>query len=498
VPNESDDQPGDDATAVTAVIVGCGFGGIAVAEQFTRDGMDDFVIVERGQDVGGTWRDNTYPGAACDVPSHLYSFSFAPNPDWSSALSPQAEIQTYLQNVARSVGVYERCRFGAELTSARWDDVAQRWTVRTTAGDFRARFLISAAGPLSDPATPALPGIERFAGKAFHSARWDHDHELTGERVAVIGTGASAIQFIPRIAARTLQLLVFQRTAPWVIARHDRAYGPFERWVYRHVPAVQRLARAAIYWGREGYVVMFAKVPKLVRLPQRMARRHLRSQVADADLRRRLTPSFTFGCKRVLMSNDYYPTLARENVQLVTEAIREVRAHSIVTTDGREYEVDTIVYATGFQVTDVPIAGRIVNGEGTSLAERWRDGMSALYGSTVAGFPNLFLIIGPNTGLGHTSMVVMIEANAGYVADAIRQITARGLSSVQPREPVLAAYNAGVQRQLATSVWNAGGCRSWYLDARGHNTTLWPDFTFRFRRRTRRIDLAEYETVRRP
>ena len=480
---------------VTALVVGSGFGGIAMAAQLARQGMDDFVIVERGPDVGGTWRDNTYPGAACDVPSHLYSLSFATNPDWSSSFSPQAEIQTYLRRVARSVGVYDRCVFGAELTSARWDDAAQRWTVRTTAGCFRARFLISAAGPLSDPATPTLPGLDRFAGTTFHSAGWNHDHDLSGERVAVIGTGASAIQFIPRIAERAARVVVFQRTPPWVVPRHDRTFGRFERWIYRHVPAVQKLARFAIYWGREGYVVMFAKAPGLVRLPQRMALRHLRTQVADPALRRRLTPSYAFGCKRVLISNDYYPTLTRDDVELVTEPISEVRAHSIVTADGRERAVDTIVFGTGFRVTDVAIAARIVNGTGTSLAEHWRTGMSALYGSTVAGFPNLFLVIGPNTGLGHTSMVVMIEANVSYIADAIGQIHVRGLSSVQPRESVLAAYNGDLQRQLSSSVWNAGGCRSWYLDANGHNTTLWPDFTFRFRRRTRRIDLADYETV---
>ena len=477
------------------LIVGAGFGGIGMAARLRAAGVDDFVIVERGSDVGGTWRDNTYPGAACDVPSQLYSFSFAPNPQWSRSFSPQPEIQAYLRSVARRHEVYAHCVFGAEVLAARWSDTTQRWSVETTAGTFSAQFLVSAAGPLSDPALPSLPGLAGFAGTTFHSARWDHDHDLRGQRVAVIGTGASAVQFVPRIAEPAAQLYVFQRTPAWVVPRRDREFGRRERWFYRHVPLVRRLARAAVYWSREGYVVMFAKAPRLVRIPQRMAARHLGRQVGDPSLRRRLTPQFSFGCKRVLISNDYYPTLVRADVELVTDAIAEVRPHLIVTGDGQEREVDTIIFATGFRVTEVPIAKRIINGGGRSLAEQWRAGMSALHGSTVAGFPNLFLIIGPNTGLGHTSMVIMIEANVRYIVDAITRISARGLSSVQPRVSAQAAYNAAVQRQLAPSVWNAGGCRSWYLDARGHNTTLWPDFTFRFRRRTRRIDLAQYDTV---
>ena len=481
---------------VTALIVGSGFGGIAMAAQLQRDGMSDFTIVERGPDVGGTWRDNTYPGAACDVPSHLYSFSFAPNPNWTRSFSPQPEIQDYLRATARRLGVYERCRFGAELTAARWDAAAQRWLVDTTAGPFRARFLISAGGPLSDPATPDLPGLDRFEGTTFHSARWDHEHDLRGERVAVIGTGASAIQFVPRIAPDVAALYVHQRTAPWVIPRRDRALRPAEKWLFRRLPLAQKLIRGAIYWGREVNVVLFAKQPRLTALPQRIALRHLAAQVPDAEVRQRLTPSFTFGCKRVLISNDYYPALMRANVELVDDPITEVRAHSIVTAGGTERPVDTIIFATGFRVTDSPVADRIVNGAGMSLAETWRGGMAALHGSTIAGFPNLFLIIGPNTGLGHTSMIYMIESHAQYVSDAIREILARVLSSIQPHRRVQDEYNRAVQRRLAPTVWNSGGCRSWYLDARGHNTTLWPDFTFRFRSQTRRIDLAEYETLR--
>ena len=466
-----------------------------MAERLRHDGVEDFAMIERGADVGGTWRDNTYPGAACDVPSHLYSFSFAPNPDWSRSFSPQAEIQAYLRQQARRLGVYDKCLFGAELTRARWDEDAQRWLVRTTAGTFRARVLVSAGGALSEPATPQLPGLAGFAGTTFHSARWDHGHDLSGERVAVIGTGASAVQFVPQIAGRVSRLYVHQRTPAWVIPRRDRRFRPLERWLFRHVPLVQKVAREAIYWGRETNLILFAKAPRLARIGERIGRRHLAAQVADPALRRRLTPRFTFGCKRVLISNDYYPALQRANVELVDAPIAEVRPHCVVTADGRERDVDTIIFATGFHVTDVAVADRIVNGAGQSLAEHWRDGMTALRGSTVAGFPNLFLIVGPNTGLGHTSMIFMIEAHAHYVADAIRQLMTSELSSIQPRRSAEANYNVGLQRQLAPTVWNAGGCRSWYLDAREHNTTLWPDFTFRFRRQTRRVDLDEYDVV---
>jgi cation diffusion facilitator CzcD-associated flavoprotein CzcO len=481
---------------VRVVIAGSGFGGIAMAARLHARAMDDFVVLERGSDVGGTWRDNTYPGAACDVPSHLYSFSFATNPAWTHAFSPQPEIQAYLKRVARDHGVLERCLFGAEMHSATWDEVSARWHVRTSRGDFRAQFLVGATGGLSDPASPDLPGLDAFKGATFHSARWNHDYDLRGKSVAVIGTGASAIQFVPQIAPLVDQLYVHQRTAPWIVPRNDHARGRRERWIYRHIPGSQRAARTAIYWGREAYVLFYAKRPALARLPQKMADKHLTSQVPDPLLRKRLRPDFGFGCKRVLISNDYYPALRRPNVELVTEPITEVRTHSVVTADGAERPVDTIIFATGFHVTDLPVAKRIHNGAGVSLAEHWSDGMQALRGTTVEKFPNLFVIVGPNTGLGHTSMVFMIESQVNYIDDAIRQMDARGLAAMAPTEAAVRTYNDEVQAKLAPSVWNTGGCRSWYLDARGRNTTLWPDFTFRFHRATRKVDLAEYDTVK--
>ncbi|HVW32322.1 MAG TPA: NAD(P)/FAD-dependent oxidoreductase, partial [Acidimicrobiia bacterium] len=453
-----------------------------MAVRLKRDGEDDFVVVERAGEVGGTWRDNTYPGAACDVPSNLYSFSFAPNPDWSRSFSPQAEIQAYLERVATDFGLRPHIRFHHEVQQARWDGAAGLWRVRTSGGVFDADVLISATGALSDPAIPPLPGLDRFAGTVFHSARWNHDHDLSGERVAVVGTGASAIQFVPRIQPRVGHLTVFQRTPPWILPRWDRPFRPSERWAFRHLPVVQRLARAGIYWGREQMVAGFVVAPKLMKLAERLARRHLAEAVADPALRARLTPDYRIGCKRILISNDYLPALAQPNVDLVAAGVVEVREHSVVAADGTEHPVDTIIFGTGFRVTDIPVADRIVGRGGITLKDRWSPGMRAYKGSAVAGFPNLFLLVGPNTGLGHSSQVFMIESQIAYVLDAVRHIGRTG-APLEVREDAEAGWDAGVQRAMARTVWTTGGCASWYLDATGRNTTLWPGSTWRFRRR---------------
>ena len=478
--------------SVKVVVIGSGFAGLGMAIRLKEAGIHDFVILERAGEVGGTWRDNTYPGAACDVPSHLYSFSFAPNPDWSSSFSPQSEIQDYLRRCADDFGVRPHLRFGAEVRHARWDEPTARWQVETTQGRYDAQFLVSATGALSDPSLPDLPGLERFAGTAFHSARWRHDHDLTGERVAVIGTGASAIQFVPQIQPKVGQLAVFQRTPPWIVPRWDRWFTRPERWMFRHLPVTQRLARTGIYWSREAYVFGFAFDPRLMKAAEVVARAHLRRQVPDPGLRARLTPDYTIGCKRILISNDYLPALSRPNVDLVTSGIAEVREHSIVTADGVERPVDTIIFGTGFHVTDIPVASRLAGRGGVLLAEHWRDGMHAHRGTTTAGFPNLFVLVGPNTGLGHTSQVFMIESQIAYVVDALRQAGARGAATVEVRPEAEAAWNAQVQEDMAGTVWTSGNCASWYLDASGRNTTLWPSFTWRFRRETRRFDPAAY------
>ena len=479
-------------THVDVAIIGSGFAGLGMAIRLKEAGVHDFVILERAGEVGGTWRDNTYPGAACDVPSHLYSFSFAPNPDWSSSFSPQHEIQEYLRRTADEFGVRPHIRFGAEVRHARWDEDRSRWLVETASGHYEAQFLVSATGALSDPSVPALAGLDRFEGTAFHSARWRHDHDLTGERVAVIGTGASAIQFVPQIQPRVGQLSVFQRTPPWIVPRWDRRFTRPERWLFRHVPLSQRLARNGIYWSREAYVFGFAFDPRLMKAAELVARAHLRRQVPDPELRARLTPDYTIGCKRILISNDYLPTLSQPNVDVVTSGIAEVRPHSIVTADGIERAVDTIIFGTGFHVTDMPVASRVTGRDGVLLADHWRDGAHAHRGTTTTGFPNLFMLVGPNTGLGHTSQVVMIESQIAYVVDALRQAGARQAATVEVRPEAEAAWNARVQEDMTGTVWTTGNCASWYLDEAGRNTTLWPSFTWRFRRETRRFDPAAY------
>lgn len=479
---------------VRVAIVGSGFAGLGMAIRLRQEGEEDLVVLERRNDVGGTWRDNAYPGAACDVPSRLYSFSFAPNPEWTRSFSPQAEILDYLRRCAREFGVMEHLRFGCELERASWDEEAGLWRLITARGELTASVLILGAGSLSEPRDPQIPGLERFAGRTFHSAAWDHSHDLGGERVAVIGTGASAIQIVPEIGPKVRSLELFQRTPPWVMPRADRTFSRLERRAYRRLPALGSVARQAIYWGRESLVLGFARRPALMKLPERIARAHLKHQVPDPVLREQLTPDYRIGCKRILISNDFYPALAAPNSALVTSPITEVRPHSIVTADGAEHPADAIVLATGFQVTPPPIAEAIHGRDGASLGEVWGTrGMQGHRGTTFAGFPNLFMLVGPNTGLGHTSMIYMIESQVEYVLDSLRTMRLRGWATVEPRPEAQEDFNRRLADQLSRTVWQTGGCSSWYLDQHGNNTTLWPDFTFRFRRLTARFDAEQYQ-----
>src|SRR4051794_18293505 len=479
---------------VEHLIVGSGFAGLCTAIKLTEDGETDYVVIEKAGDVGGTWRDNTYPGACCDVPSQLYSLSFARNPDWSSSYSPQPEIQAYLRRVAEQYGVRERTVFGTELEHAAWDEEGRLWRCRTTSGEVTARVLVSAAGGLSEPRPPEIDGLDTFAGPGFHSARWDHSADLAGQRVAVIGTGASAIQIVPELQKVVGHLDVYQRTAPWVIPRNDRRYRPPERAALRRVPALSRLYRTGIYWAHEGYVPMFTWQPRLGKPAEKAALVNLHKGIKDPELRAKVTPSFRLGCKRILRSNTYYPALAADNVDLVTDPISCVTGESIVTSDGVEHEVDAIVVATGFWTTELPIAERIGGREGRSLAEEGAaGGMSAYKGTTVHGFPNLFLLVGPNTGQGHTSMVFIIESQVAYVCDAVRTMRRDGLGSVEPRADATRAWNDDVQRRMRRTVWTTGGCQSWYLDAHGRNTTLWPKSTVTFRRKLARFDPDAYD-----
>ncbi len=452
------------------------------------------MVFERADDVGGTWRDNSYPGCACDVPSHLYSFSFALNPGWSRSFSPQPEIWAYLRHCAERSGVLPHLRYGHELLDATWHDDAQHWRIETTGGVYTADVFVSAVGALHEPSVPKLPGLETFEGTVFHSAQWNHNHDLAGRDVAVIGTGASAIQFAPKIAEEVGSLTLFQRTAPWIMPRLDRRLTRIERCAYRRIPGAQRLVRSAIYWARET-VVAGMRNPDRMRLAERLARYHLRRQVPDPELRAKLTPDYRIGCKRILISNDYLPSLSRDNVTLTTDGIREITPHGIVTADGTEHRVDTIIFGTGFHVTDQPIAHRVRGRDGRTLAETWQGSAKAHLGTTVAGYPNLFLLLGPNTGLGHTSVVFMIEAQIAHLIDALRHLRRNRAVAVEPRPEAQAAFVAEVDRMMQGTVWTSGGCQSWYLDSTGRNSTLWPSFTMPFKQRLAHFNPAEYQTT---
>jgi cation diffusion facilitator CzcD-associated flavoprotein CzcO len=474
-------------------IIGTGFSGLGMAIALRRAGMTDFVVLEKAGEVGGTWRDNSYPGCACDVESHLYSFSFAPNPGWTRRFAPQAEILDYLRACARRFGVLPHIRFHQEVEQARFDEEDGSWEIRTGDAQFRARVLVSAVGGLSTPASPAIDGLADFPGPCFHSQAWDHAVDLGGKRVAVIGTGASAIQIVPAIAPRVARLDLYQRTPPWILPRADRPFARLERALLEKVPLARRLLRAGIYWRLEARALSFTVAPELLVAGERLARAHLARQVPDRALRRALTPDYALGCKRVLLSDDYYPALGRPNVELITDPIRAVEGDRIVTAAGRARAVDAIIVATGFRTTSPIPRGMFRGAGGRDLADAWAAGPEAYKGTTVAGFPNLFLLVGPNCGLAHSSMVLMIESQIAYVMDALRVMRARGISRVDVRPAAQAAFNQALQARLGRKVWSTGGCKSWYLTESGKNVALWPGFTWQFRRLTRRFDADRYQ-----
>ncbi|MFE9612034.1 flavin-containing monooxygenase [Streptomyces sp. NPDC006012] len=484
---------------VRVAVIGSGFGGLGAAVRLRREGITDFVVLERADSVGGTWRDNDYPGCACDVPSHLYSFSFAPNPEWPRAFSGQEHIRAYLERVADTFRLRPHLRFGAEVQRMAWDTGKLRWEIETSSGALSADVVVSAAGALADPRIPPIPGLDSFPGEVFHSARWNHDYDLRGKRVAVVGTGASAIQIVPAIQPLVSRLTLFQRTPPWVLPRVDRAITGAERWLHRHLPITAQ-ARRGLLWGiRELQVQAFTKHPDELGPVEQLAKRNIARAVKDPELRARLTPDYRIGCKRILLSNSYYPALARPDVDVVASGLSEVRGTTLVAADGTETEVDAIVLGTGFHVTDMPIGERVVGADGRTLAQAWQDGMQALRGASAAGFPNWMTIVGPNTGLGNSSMILMIESQLNYMADYLRQLDVLGgRAALDARPGAVRAWNERVQERMRRTVWSTGGCTSWYLDASGRNTTIWPGTTTEFRRATRRVDLAEYEVLRVP
>src|SRR3954452_3070134 len=472
----------------TVAIIGSGFSGIGLAIRLRQEGVEDFVVLERNEGVGGTWWANTYAGCACDVLSHLDSFSFAPNADLKRTYSRQAEIREYLRRLVEEHGVTTYLRLNTEVLCARWNQ--DRWELETSNGPVTAKVLVSATGPLVEPKLPGFPGLERFQGPAFHSARWDHSVSLKGKRVAAIGTGASAIQFVPKIAREVEQLHVFQRTPPWVMPHSSRPITRTERRLFRLFPALQRLRRGWIYTAREFLVLGFVKRPRAMKLLEGVSRRHM-ARSLPPELLEKATPDYRLGCKRILPSNDWYPALARDNVELVTDAVTEGREHAIVTADGTEGAVDALVFGTGFHVVNTPVGRMVAGRDGRTLADVWNGSPRSHLGCTVPGFPNLFILLGPNTGLGHSSMVYMIESQSAYVLDALRAMRERGAGTVDVRPEAEAKFNAQVRERMQGTVWDTG-CTSWYQDAKGNNPTLWPDWTWRFRQRTARFDPGEY------
>ncbi len=472
-------------------VLGTGFAGLGMAMRLKQRGYTDFVVLERADDLGGTWRDNTYPGCACDIPSHLYSFSFAPNPNWSHQYPLQPEIQAYLRECARRFGILPHIRWKTELLEGCWCEEEQSWRIITTQGLLTADILISGNGPLNEPSFPSIPGLESFEGEMFHSSQWKHDYDLTGKRVAVIGTGASAIQFVPQIQPQVSQLILFQRTPAWIVPRLDHPIPGWRRALFRLLPFTRLWERFKIYALHELTALGLVYRPNVMKRGVRLAQAHLKRQVSDPVLREKLTPHYAMGCKRILVSDDFYPAVSQSNVEVVTERIREVRARSIVTADGQEYEVDALICGTGFHVTDIQLPHHLRGRDGELLAERWQASPSAYLGTSVAGFPNLFFLIGPNTGLGHNSMVYMIESQITYILDCLRIMDQRKLKAVEVLPQAQEIYNVEIQRRMRGTAW-ASGCQSWYLDANGRNSTLWPGFTFEFRRRTRRFDPEHY------
>ncbi|MEU7765468.1 NAD(P)/FAD-dependent oxidoreductase [Nocardia sp. NPDC049190] len=475
----------------TILIIGAGFGGISMAVELRRNGFDDITILERAADLGGVWRENTYPGAACDVPSPLYSFSYEPKPDWPQRYSGQVAIHDYLRDVAQRHGVLDTIRFDTGVTDAEFDDATGRWTVRSTDGDTRiVDIVISAVGQLSRPAMPSIPGVDTFTGPSFHSAEWDHDVVLTGKRVACIGTGASAIQFIPEIQPEVAHLTLFQRTPAWVVPKFDTEYSPIQHRLFARVPGALLIERFG-WWSISEFLSLgLVEVPAIARLVTHIASRHLARQVKDPRLRAALAPDYPVGCKRVLFSNEYYPALTQPNVHVETTAITEITAHGVRTADGVVHDTDVLIYGTGFKGTEFLWPMNIYGSAGRKLSDAWADGAHAYYGISVPNFPNFFVVYGPNTNLGVGSIIYMIESQTRYIRQAVQLLAERPGHCLDVRADREATFNTALQQRLARTPWNF--CSSWYRNSAGRITNNWPGSQTSYRKSVRKLDPTAY------
>ena len=474
------------------IILGGGFAGLGAAIKLREAGIHDFLLLEKADELGGVWRENTYPGCACDVPSALYSYSFAPNPAWSRVFAGQAEIKNYLQSTAEKAGVLSHVRFQHEAQRAGWSDADDCWIIQTNQGEFRSLFAIMACGPMHEPVLPNVPGLESFGGDIFHSSRWRHDIDLRGKRVAVIGTGASAIQFVPKIQPLVSQLSVFQRTPHWVLPKIDQTLPPLVQRLFKRLPLAQLTVRGAIFGIFETLNGGMQNIAAMKQF-QRLALFNLRRTVKDPELRNRLTPNYVLGCKRILQSNDWYPALVKANVDVISSALAEVRGKTLIAADGTSRDVDIIILGTGFEVAEPPIAKRVFNRHDVSMAEVWQGSPKGYMGTMVEDCPNGFLMFGPNIAVSSSAFLI-IEAQLAYIMDAIKQARAKGITRIETDPIRLAEYNHRVQAALQDSVWNRGGCSSYFIDRNGRNSTAWPWSTLEMRRQLSQFNLDEYLT----
>ncbi|MBZ2168162.1 flavin-containing monooxygenase [Marinobacter sp. F4216] len=484
--------------APSILIIGTGFGGLGMAITLKKAGFHNFQILEKASDIGGTWRDNTYPGAACDIQSHLYSYSFEPKHDWSRKFGLQAEILDYLRHCVRKYDLAGHLKFDSEISEAKFDGQSSQWIIQLkNGGSLSADVLISATGQLNLPALPNIPGMDHFSGEQFHSARWNHECNLADKRVAVIGTGASAIQFVPEIAGKVKSLVLFQRSAPWVLRKPDRPFRHWEQALFKVLPPWDRLYRWLIYWKNESRALAFTRFNRLLDIYAWQGKREARKQVTDPEKFKHVIPDYQIGCKRVLISNDWYRALNRPNVTLVTEDIDHMDQYAVVTKDGAHYPVDVIIYGTGFRASEFLSPISIIGKNGRSLDETWANGASAFKGITVNGFPNFFMLYGPNTNLAHNSIIYMLESQFSYVLDAVKLLAKDPGMVMEVAGDRQNQYVSEIQSGLEGSVWSSG-CHSWYLDASGKNTVNWPGFTFTYRWSTRRVDPDNYSFYRFP
>lgn len=490
------DEAGGALRSWPIVIIGAGAGGICLGIRLKRAGIH-FVILEKAEGLGGVWRENTYPGCACDTHIHQYAYSFAPNPGWSHVFAEQPEILAYLERCACDHGIDAHILYGKEVVRAEFDEAIAGWRVRTQSDEeLLARIVVTAVGQLSRPATPEISGSEDFFGTQFHSARWDHGHDLRAERVAVVGNGASAVQFIPRIAPIVKELLVFQRSPNWIVPKGDRAYWPVEKWGFRNLPLLGRLYRYLIYWQWEKYWPKFKQNSRAAnRWPEQVGQL-MREQICRSDLVPRLIPDYPVGCKRVLLSDDYLSALQLPNVKLITVPIDHMTRVGIVTADGRNREVDSIIYATGFKANEFLTPMQIIGAGEQSLHDCWREGAEAHLGLAVSGFPNFFMIYGPNTNLGHNSIIFMIECQVEYILQCANRILASDTMMIDVKAEEMRCFNKRLQQELAETAW-AGGCRSWYKTERGKVVNNWSRNTFSYWWRTRRPDFSQYNLMER-